>query len=340
MNLFLTGAGFTANYGSPVASILYEAIFNHVNFQNNFPFKTLFTKECNIEKSNYEEIYQKIIDDPDIRTEDKAQISDILLEVFSERVDFYCRYPEWNKEELDYFIHFFQRFINTNAKSIFFTLNQDLFIERQLEGLFKSYNSSSKRNRVLKRPGVRGDNLLLQGGPYHKEWHISINDENSTNAKQEFSQWEHDEKEYCFYVKLHGSMDFQDNNGYAILITGENKLESISKYELIKYYHEIFEKILYKNICRIIIVGYGFNDLHINEKLIESLNKNNHELLIVSNQSLKNFYEELHRPHRKINKSSRKLLLKHLKGYLSTGLKYPEFEMAVKRLMPDFDDNH
>jgi hypothetical protein len=70
------------------------------------------------------------------------------------------------------------------------------------------------------------------------------------------------------YFKLHGSSNWRDGNS-TILIMGGNKGPDIDKSPLLTSYMSHFTEMISQPDTRIMVVGYGFRDLHINEILVK-----------------------------------------------------------------------
>jgi hypothetical protein len=67
--------------------------------------------------------------------------------------------------------------------------------------------------------------------------------------------------------KLHGSSDWVDETGSRLLIMGEDKAGSIKGSKVLSLYAKEFERRLREPDTRVIIIGYGFRDNHINMAL-------------------------------------------------------------------------
>jgi hypothetical protein len=70
------------------------------------------------------------------------------------------------------------------------------------------------------------------------------------------------------YFKLHGSSNWHDGSS-TILIMGGNKGPDIEKSPLLSSYKAHFTRMISQPNTRIMVVGYGFRDLHINEILVK-----------------------------------------------------------------------
>jgi SIR2-like domain len=74
------------------------------------------------------------------------------------------------------------------------------------------------------------------------------------------------------YVKLHGSVNWVESNmGQRILIMGGQKAVSIGLFPILTWYHEEFRKMLLRPSARLMIIGYSFSDSHINDAIAEGL---------------------------------------------------------------------
>jgi hypothetical protein len=73
--------------------------------------------------------------------------------------------------------------------------------------------------------------------------------------------------------KLHGSSNWRTAEGSEMMIVGGGKAEAIARYPVLRWYSEIFEERLNQANARLMVIGYGFHDEHINEILITATNR-------------------------------------------------------------------
>jgi hypothetical protein len=135
-----------------------------------------------------------------------------------------------------------------------FTLNQDTLIEQKYPNGEGIRQRSEGRFLGWEAPGTRGPGptefmpdgiLTASDGPFE----LSL-------RKQP-------------YIKLHGSSNWaQPGAPGLMLIIGGNKAAEIQKQPLLKWYHEIFQEMLAGS--QVVIIGYSFNDSHINDRLEEA----------------------------------------------------------------------
>lgn len=70
--------------------------------------------------------------------------------------------------------------------------------------------------------------------------------------------------------KLHGSSNWVTDPGENLLVMGGDKTENINGTKILKMYLDEFKRLLIQHRTRLMIVGYGFRDHHINKILNKS----------------------------------------------------------------------
>jgi hypothetical protein len=74
------------------------------------------------------------------------------------------------------------------------------------------------------------------------------------------------------YFKLHGSCNWNDGpTGSRILIMGGQKAVSIAQFPILTWYHQEFRNYLMRPGARLMVVGYSFSDVHINEAITDAI---------------------------------------------------------------------
>ncbi len=66
-------------------------------------------------------------------------------------------------------------------------------------------------------------------------------------------------------VKLHGSMNWRAASGAPILIMGNAKSGAIQSFEVLRHCHEFFGSSLNQPNSKLMVIGYSFQDDHIND---------------------------------------------------------------------------
>jgi hypothetical protein len=72
--------------------------------------------------------------------------------------------------------------------------------------------------------------------------------------------------------KLHGSVNWRSANGGDLLVMGANKVAAIAGSSLLTWYANEFREHLRERGNRLMTIGYGFGDQHINSEIVESAN--------------------------------------------------------------------
>jgi len=72
------------------------------------------------------------------------------------------------------------------------------------------------------------------------------------------------------YYKLHGSMNWHDPKGGRLLVMGGNKPTIMQAYPILMWYAEKFRETLSRPNARLMVIGYGFGDNHINRLIAEA----------------------------------------------------------------------
>jgi len=167
---------------------------------------------------------------------------------------------------------FLGRLRSIDQTAYFFTLNQDLFFERHLHGPLSGIN-------VL-YPGVPKAKCEISLGFPNKE----LDEDFMVEIPENPAALGVDLAGHFNYIKLHGSSNWRRQDGTNMLVIGGAKEEQISSANLLKWYRDIFERVLQKRGLRILIVGYGFGDDHINRVLFDSAVNKSGELFVISPQ--------------------------------------------------------
>lgn len=261
--ILLTGAGFTHNFGGFLGEEMWTEIFNHPEIQ-----KRQFVRELMLDDNDhdYESVYNKILWDSKYEYLSKTDKEAVRNAVY----DAYLRNEKKTANGI-LSIYRIQEFImrfqgDNNSHGFFFTLNQDLFIERTYLGSRKQLTLPW----VKKITGLTGD-----GGD---EDFIRLPSEDEVKSLSLISL----NMEEFHYVKLHGSLNWRSCHGQNMMVIGGNKKEQIDREPLLKRYYEIFENVLSVGDRKLMVIGYGFRDEHINDTIINAIKEKGLKLYVLS----------------------------------------------------------
>jgi hypothetical protein len=334
-HILLTGAGFTKNFGAPLAIEMWATIFNHKKIQAQPRIKELMMDDF-----DYESIYTSIIEGS--YTEDeKKTIKDVVKFAYDNIDSILRKYalalPHSVKlTNITEFITLFNENRikscigpnnrkgyyqpKTGNKSFIFTLNQDLFFERLYS------------NSLLSIPGIKNNSEWFDsffGKQLRNPDYCQLPNEGALNRiKPDMLQ-----NGNFFLIKLHGSCNWISSDDSMVI--GKGKKEQIQKEPLLRWYSEIFKKALSHYQRRLLIIGYGFGDEHINHILAEAVGNYELKIYIISPDSPSEFKTKL------VNeKKHGKDIWQGISGYFQNGLReiFPESqtETQARRNLFDF----
>lgn len=310
-NILLLGAGFTKNFGGLLASEMWAEIFNNEVIQAKPRIKKLM-----LNNFDYESIYYSVLEglrdqndlfsSVEFTAEEKIAIKvatraayDCIDEILINQVNNSRRWSNTVNNLL-------YEFGISNNNGFIFTLNQDLFIER--------FYQNPRKNPSLKFYNAR---ISIPGIDKYPVWFMGEegNPFKSTPTEEEFKLFYtlKDDEYYplpnknefdlrkdsllkegsYFLIKLHGSYNWKSSDGSDMMVIGRGKSEQIHKEPLLTYYYDLFKEVLFQDQRRLLVIGYGFGDEHINSVLSEAVRKHRLKIYVLSPESPKSLKEKL-----------------------------------------------
>jgi hypothetical protein len=277
--ILLTGAGFTANFGAPVASELWSLLFAQPSIASSPRLHELALQNFNVE-----DLYQDVMDG-DYTRDEKAAFEEAISGLYREVDETVRAYrdgpgtPESHKVR-----EFVATFGRATRPNFVFTLNQDLFFERHY------YNAPPYPDLTL--PGL---------GPHRQEWfsphYKGALDASSTVVLPTAQAVAADTRQPLnpgfFCLKLHGSQNWRDSSGHHRMVIGTRKADFIRSEPLLRWYFEVFREVLLSRRHRILVIGYGFGDSHVNDVLAEAAANGKLELVILDIRQPEDFHEHV-----------------------------------------------
>lgn len=293
--ILFTGAGFTHNFGTPLAKGMWYLIFNNEQVQAEPRIKNLLLNNI-----DFESAYYSIIEGA--YNENEKNAISVSVNAAYDKLDYIVRnwifrsdspYPV-NIYEVQKLIDLFSR---VNKKGFFFTINQDLFIERHY------YN---------------GQRLIIPGVQHRQELFSSLFrmplkiSDYSQLPTRDFIEDNKDRilsDSNFFYIKLHGSQNWISSRGNQQMVIGRGKVRQLREEPLLSWYFDIFKDVVLQRNRKLLIIGYGFRDNHINRIMSEAVEKYGLRIYIISPQPIEDFKRNMSRS------KYRRQILKGLSGY-------------------------
>jgi hypothetical protein len=250
-HILLLGAGFSRNWGGWLASEAFEYLLGHPNIMTNDTLKKiLWNKQSH---GGFEEALAELQNNAfsnSLHDKDNLKLLEsAILDMFNEMNNAFSKIIDWDLQGPNKSIG---KSINDFLKKFdaIYTLNQDLLLEYHYIGLSQGYLSDIKIHTNQSNPY----------SPTH-DWAVS-----KLIPETVFKDI-HPNPQPIY--KLHGSSNWVDDDGNPLLILGGNKQNAIYKLPILEFYQEQFKNDLCSPNARLMVIGYGFGDQHINE-LIQS----------------------------------------------------------------------
>jgi hypothetical protein len=268
--MLLTGAGFTNNFGGFLAREMWSKIFNNPLIQAQPTLRKLLQEDF-----DFESVYFNVLSGGRFSPEEKEALKNAIEKAYKDLDD---TVKGWvfnggNPTALNtYGLGELLAFISERGseKGWFYTLNQDLFMERK-----HGYRSPGA---MFGQPFIENEGGVVNS--------VTLPDAaNVDKAKDRLNN--------ASYIKLHGSYGWTSSRGGNQMVIGKNKVSDINQEPLLKWYSELFENQIYEGNKKLLIIGYGFRDDHINDVLLKGVQEHNLSLYIISTTDPENFKNRL-----------------------------------------------
>jgi uncharacterized protein len=147
-----------------------------------------------------------------------------------------------------------------NSAGYLFTLNQDLFFERHLYNEHVAGAPGGALPGLVTRPGQRwfGTNLRAYDATFTMESVANPAVEGRLQNQMNV-------------IKLHGSFNWRSADGAHVMVVGTHRTKTIASMPLLNWYADIFRAAISAGDVRLMIVGYGFADEHINAVIADAV---------------------------------------------------------------------
>jgi hypothetical protein len=236
-HFLLLGAGFSRNWGGPLSEEITGSLLGELHDDA--------TLARALRQGPFEEAFQGFAPATGVVTASQRRFEEAISGVFSRlnktflTKEFeFCNYVEFSIK------NFLARF------DAIFTLNQDLLLEIHYMQTFIQQRQFS--SVIL--PGLRLSSFPAAGtGPYD----LTMTKWRSTD---DFTI--HQSCQPLF--KLHGSTNWETEAGEPLLIMGNAKSGAIERSPILRHYHTEFAARLRQGNARLMVIGYSFQDDHIN----------------------------------------------------------------------------
>lgn len=270
--LILTGAGFTANFGAPLASEMWNWVYSAEALREHEKLLEKMRLNLDFERV-YFEVTTGLYSDDQKRAMVKA-----VMGAFRDVDDIVRRcnpYQHVSTTALDTFLASFAGL--RGNRGYIFTLNQDLYLERWYLNDIRPLLPGIPPNAVWRNPSRRET-------PLEQNDYIRVPDEAAVREYRErFGQ-----HNTFAYLKLHGSTNWLSPSGQSQMVLGAQKRESIDAEPLLRWYMDLFCEVLNERNRLLLIIGYGFGDSHINTVIADAIVNSGLKFVVVNPSTTEN----------------------------------------------------
>ena len=260
-HVLLTGAGFTKNFGAPLAAELWSIILGSPYLRGYSNVRKVL-----LDDFDFESVYHRVLTG-DFTADERTWLTRSVKSAYT-YIDSTIQDISGAGINIFGLQDMIKRFAGNRLQPGFvFTLNQDLFLERHY------YNGEEPT-----LPGIRRGQRWFTGN-----FATGIQPMDVCMLPDDFPSAEELLKNSgFFYVKLHGSMNWYSSAGDGQkLVIGQGKDTQINSEPLLARYFETFRNTLCSGEHKLLVIGYSFADSHINRVLKESM-KSGLQLFVLS----------------------------------------------------------
>jgi hypothetical protein len=278
----LLGAGFSRNWGGWLAQEVFNYLVGLPEIRKHERLVALLWQHQS--SGGFEDVIAAVQRDyksnPGAHHTELITLQDAVGQMFADMNEGYAATPGWEfQRQLEFMVRTF--LIRFEA---IFTLNQDLLLEQK----------------------YLDDNIMLSSSGRWGGWQIpgmTLNvqslqplQERATGTWTPSTSMTCDHRYQPLY-KLHGSVNWRTADNRALMIVGGEKAQQIQGHPILRAYAEVFEATLLRPETRLMIIGYGFRDHHINRVIAQAVYKQGLKFFVVCPEGAKvaeTFRSEVH----------------------------------------------
>lgn len=266
----LLGAGFSRNWGGWLASEAFEYLLGCPEVASNPQLQELLWR--NQPNGGFEnalaEVQANFIRSPQKQTANLQAMQNAVARMFEDMNRGFFDHTDFEFQQAR------ERTVGTflTRFDAIFTLNQDLLLEHYYIDRDVSLTSNGRWGGS-ELPGMRPAPTSDAANPNswaQRKWMPAPPDDFALDGRMQP------------YFKLHGSSNWQETHGAPLLVMGGNKMREIGASPILARYHQIFEESLCRADTRLMVIGYGFRDSHINDVIMRAINDSSMRMFVIS----------------------------------------------------------
>ena len=245
-----------------LATEVWQALIGRRSVQSNHRLSELLREEL-----SFEVALARAQADPFTQADYRA-LEDALFQVFVSMDREIARlHQDVNRYLVNELLWQFWGSLGNFDAAYMFTLNQDLWPERYFDALNPFGAAGPTLPGLQPRPGHQS--FMGDAGPYNDSFVMqpATDPAATSQLRRSFN-----------IIKLHGAFNWRTADGRNAMVVGAGKYGQIAESPLLSWYFDIFKRVLCSGSVRLMIVGYGFGDDHINAVIADAVE--NHALKV------------------------------------------------------------
>lgn len=274
--VLLTGAGFTKNFRGYLGGEMWSAIFSQPIVAESPQLRSEM-----LNRMDFEQSYYHVMKGGKHSAAEKQLLGKAVEKAYQEMHAMIHGMGRHDKAILKFVLRNIVALFagSGDERGFVFTLSQDLLFET----FYRESDPVLGKHRLCipmleTQPWVFSDkapSFLRQG-----DW-VTVSDEEKVKVLlSEF--WDSHPENKFSYIKLHGSYGWRSADGSNTMVIGGEKEQRISAEPLLEAYFEIFDQVLRGPNCKLLIIGYGFKDPHINQRIVQAVRNHGLKVFIIS----------------------------------------------------------
>jgi hypothetical protein len=246
----LIGAGFSRNWGGLTATELSGRLMSHAAVRARPRLGELLLHEPSFEDA-LEKAHTGLYEAAD------AEALEVAIKAAFDSMDEGYKNPASSVLSAtinDFVNRFCPRAVGVGTGYVF-SLNQDLLLER-------IYGTIPNKQQLV-IPGITWNE---RPHPFPAgAWPIPLASPVNpvTHEPQLLRNFNH--------IKLHGSINWRATDGSSAMVMGRRKPLTIARSPLIGWYHRVFESVISSGEVRLMVIGYGWADEHVNDPIANAV---------------------------------------------------------------------
>lgn len=283
--ILLTGAGFTQIFGGYLGSEMWAAILNQPEVQRDLKLRECLLWEDTL---SYEAVYDQVLESPDYLPDQKLALTTAVRRAYQEMDEILCNQKRHEVAACRFFTARFADLDHLQTRGFVFTLNQDLFNER-------FYSEIGDSRSAMRLPGLQNPEWFRFSVEAAETFQIQLPGIADVSKFQR-RFWDKGTGK-LMYVKLHGSYGWLSQDGTDAMVIGHGKKGRIEQEPLLSWHLSLFKEVLYAGDRKLVVIGYGFGDNHINEIIAAAIKDKGLQLHVICPMEPEQFRNRLMRLH-------------------------------------------